>query len=282
VRLASEAPASGVQDSFGRDGPAIAAALRAWSAGDARVLYVGKFVVSKGVDLLVAAWPLIHRERLAAGDRSPRLLLIGFGAYEPGLRALVDALDGGDLGAALEVAALGRGYEGEDEVPLSILSGFLGDPPAGYADAARDAAGSILIGGRLDHDEVADVMPAAETFAMTSTWPEAFGMVPAESAACGVPPVAADHSGMREVSQLLAEALDPDLARLLSFPVGPDAVSQLSDRICGWLALDPARRRQAGLSLAKRVDELWSWDGVARTVIAASRGELDALPPVVT
>jgi glycosyltransferase involved in cell wall biosynthesis len=282
VRLASEAPASGVQDSFGRDGPAIAAALRAWSAGDARVLYVGKFVVSKGVDLLVVAWPLIHRERLAAGDRSPRLLLIGFGAYEPGLRALVDALDGGDLGPALEVAARGRGYEGEDEVPLSILSAFLGDPPAGYADAARDAAGSILIGGRLDHDEVADVMPAAETFAMTSTWPEAFGMVPAESAACGVPPVAADHSGMREVSQLLAEALDPDLARLLSFPVGPDAVSQLSDRICGWLALDPARRRQAGLSLAKRVDELWSWDGVARTVIAASRGELDALPPVVT
>jgi glycosyltransferase involved in cell wall biosynthesis len=282
VRLASEEPADGVQDSFGRDGPTIAAALRAWSAGDARVLYVGKFVVSKGVDLLVAAWPLIHRARLAAGDRSPRLLLIGFGAYEPGLRALVDALDAGDLDAAFEVAARGRGYEGEDEVPLSILTGFLGDPPAGYADAARDAAGSILIGGRLDHDEVADVMPAAETFAMTSTWPEAFGMVPAESAACGVPPVAADHSGMREVSQQLAEALDPDLARLLSFPVGPDAVSQLSDRVCGWLALDPARRREAGLSLARRVDELWSWDGVARTVIAASRGELDGLPPVVT
>ena len=125
-------------------------------------------------------------------------------------------------------------------------------------------------------------MPAAETFAMTSTWPEAFGMVPAESAACGVPPVAADHSGMREVSQLLAEALDPDLARLLSFPVGPDAVSQLTDRICGWLALEPARRREAGLSLARRVDQLWSWEGVARTVIAASRGELDGLPPVVT
>jgi glycosyltransferase involved in cell wall biosynthesis len=282
VRLSSEAPTGEVQDSFGRDGQAIAAALRTWSAGDARVLYVGKFVVSKGVDLLVAAWPLIHRERLARGDRSPRLLLIGFGAYEPGLRALVDALDRSDLDAALEVAARGRGYEGEDEVPLSILSGFLGDPPEGYADAARGAAGSILIGGRLEHDEVADVMPAAETFAMTSTWPEAFGMVPAESAACGVPPVAADHSGMREVSQLLAEALDPDLARLLSFTVGPDAVSQLTDRICGWLALEPARRRQAGLSLARRVDQLWSWEGVARTVIAASRGELDGLPPVVT
>jgi hypothetical protein len=87
---------------------------------------------------------------------------------------------------------------------------------------------------------------------------------------------------MREVSDLLADSLDPDLAPLLSFPVTPAAVTELAARISGWLALDPARRRQAGLSLAKRVDELWSWEGVARTVIAASRGELERLPPVVT
>jgi hypothetical protein len=86
---------------------------------------------------------------------------------------------------------------------------------------------------------------------------------------------------MREVSQLLAEALDPELAPLLSFAVGPDAVAQLAERIRGWLALDPARRRAAGEALAKRVDQLWSWEGVARTVIAASRGELEDLPPVV-
>src|SRR5262245_11477421 len=231
---------TGAQDSFGRDGAAIAAALRPWAEGDVRVLYVGKFLISKGVDLLVAAWPLIHRERLAAGDHSPRLLLVGFGAYEKGLLDLVDALDGGDLGAGLEVAARGRGYEGQPErraqtqppdKPLPILAGFLSDPPEGYADAAREAAGSILVCGRLAHDEVADVMPTADSFAMTSTWPEAFGMVAAESAACGVPPVSADHSGLREVSQLLAEALDPDLAPLLSFPIGPDAVSELAARI---------------------------------------------------
>ncbi len=268
-------------DSFGRNGPAIAASLRAWSEGDPRVLYVGKFLVSKGIDLLIAAWPLIHRARREAGQRAPRLLLIGFGAYEQGLRALVGALDRGDLGAAREVAAKGRGYEGEEPAPLPILTEFLGDPPEGYADAAREAAGSILIGGRLAHEEVAEVMPAADTFTMTSTWPEAFGMVPAESAACGVPPVSADHSGMREVSQLLAKVLEPDLARLLSFPIGPSAVTELADRVSGWLALDPPRRHEAGLALAKRVDELWSWEGVARTIVAASRGELDGLPPVV-
>ena len=85
-----------------------------------------------------------------------------------GLWALVQALDRGDLEAAREVAARGRGYEGEEEASLPILAAFLGDPPDGYADAAREAAGSILIGGRLAHDEVADVMPAADAFAMTS------------------------------------------------------------------------------------------------------------------
>jgi glycosyltransferase involved in cell wall biosynthesis len=117
---------------------------------------------------------------------------------------------------------------------------------------------------------------------MPSTWPEAFGMVPAESAACGVPPVAANHSGMGEVAELLAAALEPDLAPLLSFPVELGAVTELADRLEGWLALEPQRRHEAGLALAERVDELWSWEGVARTVVAASKGQLEHLPRVAT
>ena len=247
-----------------------------------RVLFVGKLLVSKGVDLLAAAWPLIHRARRAAGASAPRLLFVGFGAFEVGLRELIAALEAGDLDAASRLAARGRGYEGDEDSPLPILTGFLESPPAGYVEAARDAAGTMLVGGRLEHDEVADVMPAADAFAMPSTWPEAFGMVPAESAACGVPPVSADHSGMREVVQLLGEAVEPDLARLLSFPVGPSAITELGDRVCGWLELPADRRRAAGRALAECVDRLWSWEGVARGVIAASRGELEELPPVVT
>jgi hypothetical protein len=84
------------------------------------------------------------------------------------------------------------------------------------------------------------------------------------------------------VALLLGEALEPELARLLSFPVDEHAITELAERLEGWLALDPERRLQAGLALSKRVDELWSWDGVARTVIAASQGRLDDLPRVVT
>ena len=199
-------------------------------------------------------------ERTAAGAPAPRLLFIGFGAFEAGTATLIAALGRGDLDAAREIAARGRGLEGDADAPLPILSGFLADPPEGYAEAAREAAGSMLIGGRLEHDEVADVMPAAHTFAMPSTWPEAFGMVPAESAACGVPPTAADHSGMREVAQLLAEAVaagswPPARASRSS----SDAVTELADRLDGWLALEPRTApggRPGALASGRRALEL--------------------------
>jgi glycosyltransferase involved in cell wall biosynthesis len=123
-------------------------------------------------------------------------------------------------------------------------------------------------------------MPAADAFAMPSTFPEAFGMVPAEAAACGVPPVSAAHSGMREVSVKLAEALPAELRPLLSFEVGPGAVAELADRLEGWLAIEAERRRELGRALSARVGELWSWDRVAEGVIAASEGRLGDVPPV--
>jgi glycosyltransferase involved in cell wall biosynthesis len=83
---------------------------------------------------------------------------------------------------------------------------------------------------------------------------------------------------MLEASSRIAEALDPEIARLLSFPVERDAIEQLAERLLAWLALDPERRREVGRQLAHRVDELWSWDRVAEGVIAASAGRLDELP----
>ena len=67
---------------------------------------------------------------------------------------------------------------------------------------------------------------------MPSTFPEAFGMVAAEAAACGALPLSADHSGMAEVTATLAPALAPELRPLLSFQVGPDAVD--ADRRRSW------------------------------------------------
>jgi glycosyltransferase involved in cell wall biosynthesis len=111
-------------------------------------------------------------------------------------------------------------------------------------------------------------------------------MVAAEAAAAGTPPVSAAHSGMAEVSQALAEGLPPEASGLVSFELGDRAVASLAACINGWLGLDPGTRERALTALHEVASRRWSWEGVARGVLAASAGELGALPvphvPAVT
>jgi glycosyltransferase involved in cell wall biosynthesis len=237
------------------------------------VAFVGKLIVSKGVDLLIAAWPLVHTAHPEA-----RLQVAGFGEFEAGLRRLLAALEAGDLAGAREVARLGRALEGGEEAPLPILSAFLADPPPGYAEAARSAAGSVELIGRLEHDEVAALLPSVQALVMPSTFPEAFGMVAAEAAACGALPISADHSGMREVSRQLAEELPAEAAALVGFPVEPGAVETIAAHLIAWLRMPEADRAPVRSSLADAVRRLWSWESVAGSVLAAARGELHRLP----
>ena len=103
-------------------------------------------------------------------------------------------------------------------------------------------------------------------------------MVAAEAASAGVLPVSAAHSGAAEVSRELAAALDERLRGLVSFELGPGAVDAIATRLDAWLSLAPPERERAGGALRVTVERLWSWEGVARGVLAASAGNLDGLP----
>ena len=263
-------------DGFGRDRGAAVKALRSYADTEGpRVVFVGKLIVSKGCDLLLAAWPLVAREHPGA-----KLLLIGFGEYRDGLRRLWRSLGSGEIEDAREVARLGWALEGGQEAPLTHLGSFLTDTPEGYADAARAAAGSIELAGRLEYGEVAHVVRSSDALVVPSTFPEAFGMVAAEAASAGALPVCADHSGLAEVARALADALPGDLGRLTSFSLGPDSVEQIAERVNAWLDLPASERASAQAALVGTVRASWSWDGVARSVLAASAGRLGELVPV--
>ena len=94
---------------------------------------------------------------------------------------------------------------------------------------------SVVFTGRLEHDELAELLPACEAMVVPSTFPEAFGMVAAEAAACGVLPVSAAHSGLAEVSRELARAVPAEARSPMSFDLGPEAVDDLAARVSGWL-----------------------------------------------
>ena len=90
-----------------------AAALATIEPGDRLVVFVGKLIASKGVELLLAALPLV----LAREPRA-RLLVVGFGAFRAALEGLARDLDRGDLDAA-------RALRSETGAELPHLAAFL-------------------------------------------------------------------------------------------------------------------------------------------------------------
>jgi glycosyltransferase involved in cell wall biosynthesis len=102
-------------------------------------------------------------------------------------------------------------------------------------------------------------------------------MVAAEAAACGVLPISAAHSGLAEVSDVLAGAVPEQAAQWLSFPIDDGAVRALAVRLCSWLRADPELRSRTRSGLVDTARERWSWQGVAKGVIAGARGELEGL-----
>ena len=264
LAAAGGAPAASPGSSFARDTGEAAAALATVGPDDRLVVFVGKLIASKGVELLLAAWPLV----LAAEPRA-RLVVVGFGAFREGLERLEAALDAGDLDAAAAT-------RGEDGRALAQFDAFFAALPEGYAP--RGMGERVAFAGRLDHGELADLLPAAEAMAVTSTFPEAFGMVAAEAAACGALPVVANHSGLGEVATTLSQAVPEPARDWLSFELGPQSVSELAAALSGWLAAPDDLRTTTRGAIVAATRARYSWDGVARTVIAAAQGDLDDLP----
>ena len=97
---------------------------------------------------------------------------------------------------------------------------------------------------------------------MPSTFPESFGMVAAEAAACGALPLSANHSGMAEVTATLAPALPAELRPLMSFEVGPGAVREIAAEARDLAHARP-RGARAGACRAGRGRRLASTPGRA-------------------
>jgi glycosyltransferase involved in cell wall biosynthesis len=275
--LAAEPEAAAEGSSFARDVAAAGRELaRLDPARERLVVFVGKLIVSKGADLLAAAWPLVLRRVPDA-----TLVVVGFGAYREGFERLLRALRDGDLGAVRELALEGRAAEGGPRAPLRHLLAFLdglhGEERDAYVRAAAAIGERVRVAGRLEHDELHELLPACEAQVVPSTFPESFGMVAAEGAACGVLPVSASHSGLAEVTAQLAEAVPPEAAPWLSFAVDDGAVRALADRIASWLLAPAELRRRTREALVATARDRFSWGGVARDAIAAAEGRLDAL-----
>ena len=184
-----------------------------------------------------------NAERFAAffAEDAPTVLYFGKLIENKGVQVLLEALRG------LDARAVIVGF-GDYRAELEAMA-----PPG------------TLFTGPLEHRHLAHLLPLADVAVVPSIFPEAFGMVAAEAAAAGVPPVCADHSGLAEVAAGLAAEYPPALAHLAACPAG-DAEA-LRAKIATLLALPAGERRELGLAARRAVERNWSWARIAERLL---------------
>jgi glycosyltransferase involved in cell wall biosynthesis len=126
----------------------------------------------------------------------------------------------------------------------------------------RDAPERTLFTGPLEHRHLVHLLPLADVSVVPSIFPEAFGMVAAEAAAAGVPPLVARHSGLAEIAAGLEAVYPAELRDLASFE------GELAPKLRVLLEL-PAETRQAlGAAARRAAVERWSWSSVSERLLS--------------
>jgi glycosyltransferase involved in cell wall biosynthesis len=143
----------------------------------------------------------------------------------------------------------------------AVIVGF--GPQRAELEAA--APPGTLFTGPLEHRHLAHLLPLADVTVVPSIFPEAFGMVAAEAAAAGSPPLVARHSGLAEVAAGIEEEYPEHLRHLAAFERG--SASDLAAKLRGLLALEPGERTELGEAARRAVVRRWSWGRVAARLL---------------
>jgi glycosyltransferase involved in cell wall biosynthesis len=178
---------------------------RAFARDEPTVVFVGKLIENKGVQVLFEA----------VRDLDARCVIVGFGDYRRELEAMAP--------------------------PRTIFT------------------------GALEHRHLVHLLPLCDVSVVPSIFPEAFGMVAAEAASAGLPPVVADHSGLAEIAAGVAAEYPADRRVLTSFPSGDSAA--LRSRLELLFALPAPERRSLGMLAREAVVKNWSWSRVSERLL---------------
>ncbi len=177
--------------------------------------------------------------RFLDGER-PTVVYFGKLIEQKGVQVLIEALDGVEA----RLVVVGFGPE------RATLTGL-----------AHDLGVEALFTGPLEHRHLRHLLAFADACVVPSIFPEAFGMVAAEAAAAGCPPLVALHSGLAEIATGLAAAYPERLRELVGFENGN--AQELQVRLQRLLSLPAADRAALRVAAREAVVERWSWAGVA-------------------
>jgi glycosyltransferase involved in cell wall biosynthesis len=183
-----------------------------------------------------------ERLREFFSDDAPTVVYVGKLSEEKGVALLLEALRSVDARA--------------------VVVGF-GPARDALEASARER---VLFTGPLEHRHLAHLWPLADVSVTPSVFPEAFGMVAAEAAACGSPPLVARHSGLAEVAAGLEAEYPEEHRALASF--APGDAADLAGKLSAILALPPSEWARLSAGARSAAVRRWSWETIAALILS--------------
>jgi glycosyltransferase involved in cell wall biosynthesis len=127
------------------------------------------------------------------------------------------------------------------------------------------AHGRVLFIGPLEHRHLAHLWPLADVSVTPSVSPEAFGMVAAEAAACGSPPLVARHSGLAEIATALEREYPASHRALVAFI--PGDLDDLTAKLRALLTLPHPLWSQLSRAARRTAASRWSWEAISAELL---------------
>ena len=181
------------------------------------VLYYGKYLWTKGLQIIIAAAPLILQKIPNA-----RFVFVGYGAAKNYFEAIIDALNSNQKRVFFNLIQHPEKFDIEiDEKSSRFFKTLIkqledADFSNAYFTAAENVIKSkIVFTGFLQHEHLKTLIACSDVTVAPSIFSEAFGLVAVEALASGAIPILTNQSGFAEVIEEYVEEFsdifDPEI-----------------------------------------------------------------------
>jgi glycosyltransferase involved in cell wall biosynthesis len=232
------------------------------------VIYIGKYLWTKGIYLLLLAIPLI----LEKYPRS-RFVFVGFGPFRELAELIINCLSKNrldTLGYLIKTKFFSVDHHCAQ--PLPYLEESLNKHHTKIQKSLNlvndKIIDSIMFTGIMDHKRLSILLPQCDVLVSPSVFPEAFGMVAIEALASGVYPVLTYQSAFKEIVEIIKTHLGNESPEVEKVYPNEDAFIKIYNNIDRFFQfrqelIKNNRLNQFKQKLRQITVKTYSWKAVA-------------------
>ena len=230
---------------------------------DQILLFVGRLIISKGIQAIIAALPGILEKNPRA-----RLVVVGHGPLREPLEAFLWALQNGARHLVLNIISWGSNLEGSGNQPLKELQSYFtkleeeGELEA-YFDSAQKyiSQKSVIFTGYLTHQELRYLFPACDVALFPSVVAEAGPLVFLEAIASGCFPIGTYFAGMAASIDSVAGFIPANISEWIKLRVDEkELVLDIILKTTGALTVEEKYKK----TLREIAVEKYDWQNISK------------------